>query len=205
MAKRFGFFDADCLEVTDDNSLGLRPRVKPLTDKLNRLYQFVAENKAVLVFTTCCSGQMLVQGSRNDILFVPLAGQEQGWKAQTDQHKLIYLQKKAYGDPKINFSCRAFDVFAHNENAAALIKELAVDEGVVFVNGLDLCVDQAVKGILAAGGKVTFLADVMVSSATGYGAFGTPENKAATYENWTSLGATRQTFDQFLTDYGSMQ
>jgi nicotinamidase-related amidase len=82
-----------------------------------------------------------------------------------------------------------------------LIKELDVYEWVVFGNGLDFCVDNAVKSLLRTGYKVTFLEDVMISSATGYGNSGTVESRKATYKNWIEMGAVMQTFERFLQSY----
>ncbi len=89
-------------------------------------------------------------------------------------------------------------MFADNGNATALVKELNADEWVLFGNALDLCVDAAVRGVLAAGGNVTFLSDCMCSSATGYGLNGTEENRLATFARWREAGAKEQTLDAFL-------
>lgn len=63
---------------------------------------------------------------------------------------------------------------------------------------LDFCVNHAVKHILATQRPVTFLSDVMIASAKGYGESGTEKNRIATFANWRALGATEQTLEQFL-------
>jgi len=195
MNPRFAFFDIDCLETTPTGFLRLRPRVLPFKEKLRALYDLVRDGGYPMAFTTCCSGAMLKPETRPDILFDPLQTE---WKTRLPFQRLIYLEKRAHGDPKINFACRAFDMFSDNGNAAALVRELAADEWIVFGNGLDLCVDSAVTGIICAGGRVTFLSDCMCSSATGYGPYGTEENRAATFARWRQAGATEQTLESFL-------
>ena len=152
-----------------------------------------------MVFTTCCSGSMLRPESRDDILFIPLDPGQTSWKPVLSQKRLIYLQKKTYGVPKINFDCRAFEMFSDNGNASQLIRELAADEWILFGNGLDLCVNAAVTGVLLAGARrVTFLRDCMCSSAKGYGPYGTEEHRDATFARWRKEGAGEQTLDQFI-------
>ena len=198
MPPRFAFFDVDCLETLPSGFLRLRPRVLPFQEKLRALYGLARDGGYPMVFTTCCSGAMLRPESRPDILFVPLDPLQTEWKERLPIQRLIYLEKKAYGDPKVNFACRAFDMFSDNGNAALLIRELDADEWIVFGNALDLCVDSAVTGIIRAGGCVTFLSDCMCSSATGYGPYGTEENRVATFARWRNAGATEQTIDGFL-------
>lgn len=198
MTTRYAFFDVDCLETSPSGFLRMRPRILPLKDKLRTIYGLVRDGGYPMVFTTCCSGGMLKPENRPDILFVPIDSSETEWKTRLPYQRLIYLEKKAYGDPKVNFACRAFDMFADNGNAALLVRELAVDEWIVFGNALDLCVDSAVTGILRAKGRVTFLSDCMCSSATGYGLHGTEENRLATFARWRDAGATEQTLERFL-------
>lgn len=204
MDRKLGFFDADSRELADDGSLDFRPRVRPIADKLNQLYAIVDKDKAVLVFNTCCSGKMLAPDCREDVLFIPLDAHESGWKSKVKDYRLFYLEKAKSFDPTADVRCNVFDAFSDNRNGASLIKELAIDEWVVFGNGLDFCVDNAVKSLLRSGLKVTFLEDVMIASATGYGNSGTDESRRATYANWLAMGAARKTLDQFLEELDGM-
>lgn len=200
MNKLLAFFDVDCREVSPLQELVFRPRVQPLADKLTALYDYAARHDIVTIFTTCCSGRMLERGSRNDIHFVPLDAGDTAWMPIPDSARLIYLQKKAYGDPKMNFACRAFDMFADNANGDRLIKMLDIAEWIVFGNGFDLCVNSAATGILRAGYHVTLLTDLMIPAAKGYGNTGTEENMQSIYAELTRQGARAITSDQFYED-----
>jgi len=198
MNETFGFFDVDCREITPTQTLAFRPRVQPLADKLNALYAYAARQDVVTIFTTCCSGRMLARDSRDDVLFVPLDASDTEWMQGATQAHLIYLQKKAYGDPQLNFACRAFDMFTDNQQAERLLRLLAIPEWVVFGNGFDLCVNSAATGILHAGYRVTLLTDLMIPGAKGYGNNGTEENKIAVYAELVRQGARAITSEQFF-------
>ncbi len=199
--NKLGFFDADSRELAEDGSLDFRPRVRPIADKLNKLYSIVEMDQAVLVFNTCCSGKMLQPDSKDNVLFVPLDMSETNWKKKIKEYRLFYLEKRKSFNPVTDAGCNVIDAFSDNANGSLLIKELDVDEWVVFGNGLDFCVDNAVKSLLKHGCKVTFLSDVMISSAAGYGNSGTEESRKSTYENWIRMGAAGQTFERFLADH----
>lgn len=198
MNPRFAFFDVDCLELSASGFLVFRPRVLPLKDKLRKLHAVSQDGGFPMVFTSCCSANRFRPEARPDILFVPLDPRRAEWKERLSCQRLIHLEKKAYGDPKLNFACRAFDMFSDNGNAAALVKEVNADEWIVFGNALDLCIDSAVTGIIRAGGSVTFLSDCMCSGATGYGPNGTEENRIATFARWREAGAVEQSLETFL-------
>jgi hypothetical protein len=157
---RFAFFDVDCLEVAPDNRLRLHPnrRLRPYRKKLCSLYRLIGEGGYPLVFTTCYSRPMLQPGDREDILFVPLDSSDTGWKSLLPTRSLIYLHK-TYRDP--TSVCRNYDMFADNGNAAALVRELAAGEWIVFGNGFDLCTGAAIEGILRADARVSFISDCM--------------------------------------------
>ncbi|HWQ73449.1 MAG TPA: hypothetical protein VN370_14160 [Desulfitobacteriaceae bacterium] len=201
MKGKLGFFDADSRELGDSGSLIFRPRVRHIGDKLNRLYEIVAQGQAVLAFNTCCSGNMLMPDSREDILFIPMELNDTGWKGKVKDYRIFYLEKRKSFDPTADVLCNIFDLFSDNKNGALLIKELDINEWVVFGNGLDFCVDNAVKSLLRMGCKVTFLEDVMISSAAGYGNSGTEESRESTYRNWTGMGAVKRTLEQFLMEH----
>lgn len=202
MNKRYGFFDVDSRELSPDgNGLNFRERVKPLAGKLNQLYDLAARHEIALVFTTCCSGRMLRADSLPDVLYVPLEQDDDAWLAEAGRGKRIYLQKKTYGVPQTNYTCRAFDVFSDNGNAARLLQTLAVEEWVVFGNGLDLCVNHVAQSILRYGRRVTFLEDVMIPSAKGYDNNGTEENRLAVFENLRRMGAVPQSFASFMAGF----
>lgn len=199
MRHDYGFFDVDCRELNDaGDGLQFRPRMLPLASNLHRLYECAEEKDSPIVCTTCCSGHMLDGANLPGILFVPLAAEYRDWEASLESFRMFYLQKKAYGDPRKNFACRAFDMFQDNGNAARLVRALGVREWVVFGNALDLCVNAAVRGLLAAGQHVCLLTDVTVPSATGYGENGTAENGRKVIAELGRLGARISTLEQAM-------
>jgi nicotinamidase-related amidase len=194
MAHRFGFFDADCRELDASGSgLAYRPRVRPIVPQLERLYGLAASKKYPLVFTTCCSGRMLLPPGLSDTSFVPLDAAENSWRATLGSFRQFYLAKHTCGESKTSFACRAFDMFQYNANAVRLLRELGVETWVVFGNGFDLCVASAAKGILQAGLELILLEDVRISSA---GA--TPESEQETLRTLHSQGAQMMTLQSFL-------
>jgi nicotinamidase-related amidase len=138
-----------------------------LEGALGQLYALAEQQSWPVAFTTCCSGRMLRPGDRPEVLHIPMDAADTAWQAQLDDYRIFYLEKPAYGDPKINFAKCAFEIFARNANADALVQRLGVRHWVVFGNGLDLCVNGVVEGLLRSGVRVTVIADVLVSSATG--------------------------------------
>ena len=204
---RFGLFDVDSRELNAaGNGLQFRPRVEPLIDRLNRLYALSEQRRAPLVFTTCCSGRMLRPDSLSEVLFVPLDAGQRQWQARLHAHRLFCVEKKTRHDASANFTCRAYDMFQDNGNAAHLVRALDVGEWVVFGNGFDLCITSAVQGLLGAGQKVCLLSDVYVRGARGYYVptahgqveCGTPENLARIISEFQHLGVRMATLEQFL-------
>ena len=65
LKNRIGFFDSDCLEWANEQSLrsrvlpefGIRKRMQSKIDKLEKLFNFAKEHDIVQVFTHCCSAQ----------------------------------------------------------------------------------------------------------------------------------------------------
>ncbi len=201
MKRRFGFFDVDCRELADaGDGLQFRPRVKPLAGALESLYALARRLEAPLVFTTCCSGRMLAAESLDDVLLVPLDAGDRQWRQRLDGAELICLAKKTYNDPPKNYSCRAFDMFADNANATALVQALDVAEWIVFGNGFDLCVNAAVRGLLAAGQKVCVVTDVTIASAKGYGRCGTDENRRDILADFAAAGVRLCTLNELIAE-----
>jgi nicotinamidase-related amidase len=207
-ARPFGFFDVDSRELNKaGNALGFRPRVEPLVDRLKRLYALAEQRSAPLVFTTCCSGRVLGPDSLAEVLFVPLDAAQREWAERLGEHRLFCVQKKTYTpDTQLNFSCRAYDMFQDNGNAARLVQALNVGEWIVFGNGFDLCINSAVHGLLAAGQKVCLLSDVWVTASRGYYVStprgqmecGTPQNQARILAEFRQLGVRMATLEEFL-------
>jgi nicotinamidase-related amidase len=194
MAHRFGFFDADSRELDEDGrGLAFRPRVRPIVPQLERLYALAEAKAYPLVFTTCCSGRMLLPAGLPDIGFVPLDAKETSWRAALDGCRRFYLAKRSYGHPGTNFACRAFDMFQDNANAGRLLRGLEVETWVVFGNGFDLCVASAARGILQAGLALILLEDVRISSA---GA--TPQSEQKTFRALRNQGARLMTLQSFM-------
>jgi hypothetical protein len=179
MKKHIGLWEVDCRELSEDGeSLILRQRVEPLAAKLNELYSLAQRRDLTTVFTTCCSGRMPRIGDRKDFLYVPLQGNDSGWESRLCDYPLIYLDKVTCGDPRLNFQCRAFDVFHGNRNAERLLFLLDIPTWVVFGNGFELCTVSSIEGILGAGYRVQLITDVLAQSAGSYGDFGTEQSKA---------------------------
>jgi nicotinamidase-related amidase len=193
LLHRYGFFDADCRELGPDRrSLGFRPRVAPLVATLEKLYAWIDAHGYPLVFTTCCSGSMPAEGQLPGVVHVPLEVGDGSWQQHLAKARRFYLAKKAYGDPKVNGACRAYDMFQDNANAPELVRALST-KWVVFGNGFDLCVHSAAAGILATGLSAIVLHDVRISSAGG-----TPESEALTLQSLADRGAAVMGLAQFL-------
>ena len=203
----FALFDVDSRELNPaGNGFSFRQRVEPLAPQLKRLYALADKHSAPLVFTVCCSGRMLEPRSLPNVLVVPLDAADRRWEAKRAQYRLFNVEKKTYKEPGSNFTCAAYDMFKDNGNAAHLIKSLNVGEWVVFGNGFDLCINAAVRGLLAAGQKVCLLSDVYVQGARGYFVptadggqieLGTPENLARVLAEFQQHGVRSLTLDQF--------
>jgi len=194
MKHRIGLFDVDCQELNEaGNGLSLRSRAEPLAESLDTLYACAEQHEFPVVFTTCCSGRMPGPEDLDGVLYVPLDPDCREWEAQVEDHRFFYLQKNAYGDPKINGRLRAFDMFQDNKNAERLIRRLEVDQWLAFGNAFDGCVACAARGLLAAGQKVRLLPDVGVLSASG-----TEERLRNVINELCGLGAETGTLEGFL-------
>lgn len=199
MDSELGFFDSDCLELNNSGTgLGFRPRVEPLIPSLKDIYACAERRGSRLVFTTCCSGRMLREGSLPDVLFVPMDPARREWAKGIGTLRLINLEKTTCGIPSENYKQSTFDAFRYNRNAPELFRLLAVPKWVVFGNGFDLCVNTAAGGLLALGLKVHLLADVTVASAKGYDDNGTEANRQRVLDSLARRGATIGTLKEFL-------
>ncbi len=207
--RRLALFDTDCLEVAGDGSLrsrvlpdfGIRPRVQPLAEKLDSLYAFAKRHDLVMVFTQCCSARAVAPDSHPEVLVVPMDPGDRGWMERVGRFRLINIQKHNAAPLHQSFICRHFDMFQHNGNARRLLEILDIPRWVVFGHGLDLCVDSAVKGIVAAGYAAHVLTDVLASSATGYGPYGTPESGRSILEYLMKIGVTTGGSDALLGEH----
>lgn len=194
MLHRFGFFDTDCRDYNRKlGALDYRPRVLPLAPRLEILYSLIEKNQYPFVFSTCCSGSMPLANDLPDVLYIPLDASDQSWTQKIDDYRRFYLAKKAYGDPKRNAECRAFDMFQDNQNAPKLIQSLNVDTWIVFGNGFDLCVNAAAQGLLKCGVDLIVLSDVRISSAGG-----TPDSELLTMNSLIKSGAKTMLLDNLL-------
>lgn len=204
MTHRFGLFDVDCQELNEAcNGLSLRPRAEPLAEALGKLYACAEQQGFPVVFTTCCSGRMPGPSDLADVLYVPLDPASRDWENRVDDYRVFYLQKNAYGDPKINSRLRAYDMFQDNGNIERLVNRLKVDRWLVVGNAFDMCAACAARGLLAAGEKVCLLPDVGVLGAKGYGPSGTEENLRNVIAELCQLGAETSTLETFLTSFAS--
>lgn len=211
LAERIGLFDSDCLELSPGDAaclpslpgFSLRERMQPLADKVDALYALSATQHLKTVFTHCCSARAVTPGGHPDVLVVPRNGGKDSWKRQVPQYRLINIEKHHAAPPNESFICRHFDAFQHNANASQLFESLDIPQWVVFGHGFDLCVDSSVKGILMAGYRVHLLTDVIASSASGYGPYGTDFSREATLAYLKKIGVTTGTLDAFLAQYAA--
>jgi hypothetical protein len=209
LKRRVALFDSDCLEVAGEGSLrsrelpdfGIRARVQPLAGKLDRLYAFARRHDLITVFTHCCDARIVKPGAHPEVLVVPMDGSDGGWVQDVGRFRLINIQKHNAAPLRESFICRHFDMFQHNSNARRLLRILDIPQWVVFGHGFDLCVDSAVKGIVSAGYGVHVLTDVIASSATGYGPYGTEESKRSILEYLMKIGVTTGTLDAYLGEH----
>ena len=149
---------------------------------------------------------MLGPRSLPDVVLVPLDGDQRQWEQQLNDRRLFCMEKKTYNQPGANFTCRAFDMFQDNGNAARLVQSLNVEEWIVFGNGFDLCINSAIMGLLAAGQKVCLLSDVYVQGSKGYYVetpegqceCGTTENRDRLLAQFKDVGVRSLTLEQFL-------
>lgn len=192
------FFDVDSLELASAGSCDLcpRPRMEPVRPALETIHQLASQKGWAVVMTTCCSGRM-PDGGTEGLLYVPMGGQDRRWEATVGDHRRFYLAKPAFGSPAINLERHAFDVFEHNQNALRLIELLQARRWVVFGNGLDLCVDAVVTGLVSTGADVSVISDLLVSSATG-----TAQSRSAKIEEWEGLGVHTPVLAEILAALG---
>lgn len=204
--RSLGLFDSDCLSVADEGSVrsrvlpdfGIQDRMQPMADKLDRLYGLACEHDLTLVFTHCCGARPVQPGSHPEVLVVPMDPTETDWVDQVGSYRLINIEKRHDGELNESFICRHFDAFQHNSNACRLFQLLDIPQWAVFGHGFDLCVDSAVKGILSSGYQVHLLTDVMASSATGYGPYGTEESKQSILAYLKKIGVTTGNIEELL-------
>jgi len=187
-----GYFDVDSRELSEDGTGWVfRPRMRPLADQVSRVLACAEEEGSPLVATTCGSGRMPKGGFCPGGVVIPLDQSDRSWLDRIEGHRFFHLEKQ----------CGTWRAFDGNPNAAKLFIELGILDWVVFGNGLDLCVDQAVQNLLSLGLRVTFLCDVLIPNATGDDPLddsGTPASRARTLARWKTLGARETTLEAFL-------
>ena len=213
---RIALFDSDCLEVASETSrrsetlpeFGIRARMQPMAEQLDRLYTFAKEHDLTMVFTQCCSAAHVSPETNPNVLMVPLDPADESWTEKVCVSRLINIEKRNHAQvpqherPRHEaFICRHFDAFQHNPNAKRLFQILDIPEWIVFGHGFDLCVDASVKGIISAGYQVRLLTDVIASSATGYGPYGTDASKEAILEYLKKIGVMTESLDSCLRRY----
>jgi hypothetical protein len=210
---RIALFDSDCLEAASADScrskvlpgFGVRARMQPLMARLDMLYAFARKHDLTMVFTHCCSAAPVRPGTHRDVLIVPLDPSDHAWVNQVKRYRLINIEKRHEAPLQESFICRHFDAFQHNANARQLFRILDIPEWIVFGHGFDLCVDSSVKGIVSSGYKVRLLTDVIASSATGYGPYGTEESKRSILGYLKKIGVATSTLREFLRSHDAVE
>ncbi len=198
---KYAMFDVDSLELSEDGkSLDFRPRVKPIKAKLQELYSFGRHNGMPLLFSTCCSGRMIQKGT-DDILYIPLEGGEEEWLDAVTDYRMIYVAKKTFGVPEINSEKCAYSSFAYNKNLTKVIKELNVDNWIVFGNGFDACTNSTLRGLIEIGENVTLLEDVIVRGSFKYLTRNPEEHKQILLEELKALGVNIISSETFYNSF----
>lgn len=187
-----GFYDVDCRELSLGGEWTFRPRVMPIAKGVEAVLALAEREAAPVVATTCGGGKM--PENDNDcpgMVRVPMDPEELSWEGKLGRERLFHLEKP----------CGGWHTFETNSNAVRLFVELGICDWVVFGNGLDLCVDHAVRNLLGLGLSVTFLSDLLVPSARGNGPFGdsgTLASRERTLLGWLELGARETNLDALL-------
>ncbi len=204
LTRQYIFFDIDSLELVTDTQtasviphLGVRQRMLPWKAQLNTIHQLAIDLQAVQVFCTCCSGTATTQENCPEALHIPVDKQDQSWRDDLWNARLIHLMKRSCGIPSENFTRRYFDMFLHNENGYDLIHMLPTKTWVVYGNGFDLCVCAAIDGLLAQERSVIILTDILCSSAEGYGPFGTESFREKKLADYKARGVGLMTLNTF--------
>lgn len=201
--REIGFFDVDSREMDEcGKELKLQDRMKPVAKKLNDLYDFAARFSLPFVFTTCCSGKFPETGSLDYVCRIPMDSNDSSWMKNAERYRYFYLQKKQYGNPRINSERCAYAFFKYNGNAMKLFKKLKMKKWVVFGNGFDLCVYHACLNLLKNGFKLVILEDAVVP-AWGRKPTGTKENKKRILKELEGLGAEIMNTETFFKKYSA--
>lgn len=198
MNKEIGLFDVDSRQLNKEGcGLEFKKRVLPIADKLDQLYDFAYKYDLPLVFTTCCSGNFLKKNSLDYVCYVPMDQADLSWVENMEDYRYFYIEKRHYGNPRINCENCAYDIFRHNANGMELFKKLGVKNWAIFGDGFDICVKTAGEHLLANGFKMIIIENA-ISSARG----GTPESKKIVIEKLKQKGAEAMTTDEFFRKYG---
>ncbi|HSQ41436.1 MAG TPA: hypothetical protein VLM37_04065 [Fibrobacteraceae bacterium] len=201
------FFDIDSLEYAPNAgayasaipNLAFRPRMMPLAEQLNSLYDFARVHFHPIVFSACCAGRMPTKEEMPGILHVPVWDSGACWKQKSRGYAMFWVEKAETKSTHTNFRRNMLDKFRCNENLIRFSQALGIARWVVFGNGAAFCVSSALQCLFRAGQKITILSDLLVDSASGY----TPEEPAALrlamLDDYAKHGAEILTWSQFLT------
>ena len=162
MNRSAAFFNVDTQQPSEDASgLIYRPRVQPLSGKLDRLLAFARAHDIVVVATACVNAGS-VQGSLEpDGAFVSIDGSPGSFESRLHDYRTIFLEKRTCGSPAANVRERAYDVFHANPNAARVVRALGATDWFVFGDSVGYCFRSTVEGLLELGLRVTVLSDVV--------------------------------------------
>lgn len=193
------FFNVDCLEYdTGKKSLTTyRPRVEYLAPQLDSVKNYALKHEIPMLITTCCSGRMpkKTELKREEAVFVSLK-KTNDWLTDFNPAANYYIEKKAYGDPKMNYDKHATEMFLNNENIDYLLDTLNVENWIVFGNGFEACVVTAVNNLLERGYDVAIVEDLLIS-----GAGGSPETKQKIIEHYRNNNVKIIKLSDLLKDY----
>jgi hypothetical protein len=196
--QEIGFFDIDSRELSPDGlGFKLRERMQPLESQLNLLYDFAYKHQLMFIFSTCCSGNFLKTDSLDYVKFIPIDASDQSWTKDLENFRYFYIEKKQYGNPRVNCERCAYDFFKYNNNAMKLVKKLKLKKWVIFGNSFDSCVYLACLHLLSNGLELTVIKDA-VAPGYGPGKTGTEENKKNILSELKAKGTKILTVADFL-------
>ena len=192
--QNFGIFEVDCRQRSEtETGLSYVSRALPFREQIERIHAEAEAGDIPVIFTTCCSNRLLSKDDPRGTLVVPMDEQDTDWLDDVASHRVVYIEKRNWGNPIKNTHHCAWDMFRHNENAKKLLAKLGISHWIVYGVGIDLCIPSAVRGLLDAGCTVTILDDILVNNVNG-----TPETTRKMLETLGESGVKTMPSDEFL-------
>lgn len=146
----------------------LRERAVSIADRLNLLYQFASDTGIRILSTQCIGGRPPAFGndaaSANQVLRCDPSLPNKAESLFSTASEVL-IERPSFGSPDENRQRHAPDPFHSNPNTESLVRELQVQEWIVFGVSLQACVTYAVDGLLRCDQNVTLLTDTVLPAA----------------------------------------